>query len=105
MQLGDLHIDRTRLSEICRRYHVARLEAFGSFVTGNAGPDSDLDLLVTFEPGAVIGLEFVTLQQEIEAAVGRPVDLLTRASVERSPNKYFRRFALRYTEPLYERAA
>ena len=102
MLLADLHIDQERLAECCRRYGVARLETFGSFVTGDASPESDLDLLVTFEPGATIGLEFVALQQELEEIIGRPVDLLTRESVERSPNKYFRRFALRRTEPLYE---
>jgi len=102
MRLADLRVDPDRLAECCRRYGVARLETFGSFATGDASPDSDLDLLVTFEPDAHVGLEFVALQQELEQVLGRPVDLLTRASVERSPNKYFRRFALRHTEPLYE---
>lgn len=105
MRLDDLHIDYARLAGICQRYNVARLEAFGSFASGHADPSSDLDILVTFEPHARIGLEFVALQQEIESVVGRPIDLLTRTSVERSPNKYFRRFALRHTELLYDRAA
>ena len=104
MLLADLHLDRERLVECCRRYGVARLETFGSFVTGDAGPGSDLDILVTFKPGTKIGLEFVALQQELEEIVGRHVDLLTRESAERSPNKYFRRYALRRTEPLYEPA-
>jgi len=102
MRLVDLRIDHDRLAACCHRYGVTRLEAFGSFATGEASPDSDLDLLVTFHPDAHVGLEFVALQQELEQVLGRPVDLLTRASVERSPNKYFRRFALRHTEPLYE---
>jgi len=102
MLTADLHIDHARLADICRRYAVGRLETFGSFATGDAGPESDLDVLVTFQPGAKIGLEYVALQQELEEIMGRPVDLLTRDSVERSPNKYFRRFALRHTEPLYE---
>jgi len=59
-------------------------------------------LLVTFEPDANVGLAFVSLQQELQEILGRRVDLLTRASVERSSNKYFRRFALSRTEPLYE---
>jgi hypothetical protein len=105
MKLSDLQIDADRLADICRRYHVARLEAFGSFVSGDAEKDSDLDILVTFEPGAAIGLEFVAIQQEFEALFARHVDLLTRQSVERSPNKYFRRFALHRTEVLYEHAA
>ena len=45
------------------------------------------------------------LQDEFESLFGRPVDLLTRQSVERSPNKYFRHYALARTELLYERAA
>jgi len=102
MQLADLRIDRDRLAECCRRYGVSRLETFGSFATGDAAPDSDLDLLVTFEPDAHVGLEFVALQRELAEIFGRSVDLLTRESVERSPNKYFRRFALRLTEPVYE---
>ncbi len=104
MLVKDLQIDRGRLSDICRRYGVARLEVFGSFARGEAEAGSDLDILVGFEPDARVGLEFVALQQELESLFGRPVDLLTRSSVERSPNKYFRRFTLRETEPLYERA-
>jgi len=105
MQLSDLHIDAAGLAGICRRYHVERLEAFGSFASGQAEAGSDLDMLVTFEPGAAVGLEFVALQQELSECLGRAVDLLTRASVERSPNKYFRHYALRHTQVLYERAA
>lgn len=104
MLLADLQIDRDRLADICKNYGVARLEVFGSFIQGDAEANSDLDLLVTFNPGAKIGLEFVALQQEMEALFGRSVDLLTRSAVERSPNKYFRHFALRRTEPIYERA-
>ncbi len=69
---------------------------------GDAGDRSDVDMLVTFAQGAAVGLEFVALQQELESILGRRMDLLTRESVECSPNKYFRRFALRHTELLYE---
>lgn len=104
MALSDLHIDHSRLAELCRRYGVARLEVMGSFARGDEGPKSDLDVLVTFQPDARIGLEFVAFQKELEVLTGRRVDLLTRASVERSPNKYFRHYALRRTELLYEPA-
>ncbi|TVS09926.1 MAG: nucleotidyltransferase [Planctomycetaceae bacterium] len=102
MRIEDFQIDTKRLAEICQRHHVARLELFGSFAHGDAAPGSDLDLLVTFESGATGGLGIVALQQELEDLFGRSVDLLTRDSVERSPNKYFRRFALERIEPLYE---
>lgn len=98
----ELNFDPERLAEVCERRHVARLEFFGSVASGVATRQSDVDILVTFEPGAQVGLGIVSLHQELQAIFGRPVDLLTRDSVERSPNKYFRRFALRRTEPLYE---
>ena len=103
MRVEDLNVDQDRLVAICERYGVVRLEVFGSLARGEGHAGSDLDILVVFKPGAKVGLEFVGLQQELEALFGRPVDLLTRSAVERSPNKYFRRFALRRTEPLYER--
>jgi len=102
MRIDELHIDSDRLARVCEEYGVARLEIFGSFVRGDAAPGSDLDILVTFQPGTRVGLRIVALQQALEELFGRPVDLLTRESVERSSNKYFRRFALRRTEPLYE---
>jgi uncharacterized protein len=102
MQVADLHIDRAELADCCHRYGVARLETFGSFATGDASPESDLDLLVTFDANAHTGLEFVAFQQELAAIFGRSIDLLTRESVQRAPNKYFRHFALRHTEAVYE---
>ena len=102
MTVADLQIDSRRLADCCSRYGVQRLETFGSFAAGGADEASDLDVLVTFRPGVNLGLEFVALQQELQEIVGRRVDLITRASVERSPNKYFRRFALAHTGTLYE---
>jgi len=101
MPLANLNLDMPRLVALCRRYGVVKLEAFGSTARGDAGTDSDVDLLVTYDSSHRSGFEFVALQQELEALVGRHVDLLTRASVEKSPNKYFRRFALQHTEPVY----
>lgn len=104
MRTSDLQIDRERLAELCRRFGVSKLEIFGSFATGEADASSDVDVLVTFAPGEAAGLRVVEFQQALEELIGRSVDLMTRQSVERSANKYFRRFALRSAEPLYERA-
>jgi predicted nucleotidyltransferase len=97
----DLAINREHLFEVCRRYHVARLELFGSRAKGTARPDSDVDLLVTFEPGQTPGLEFFGLAEELESLFGRPVDLLTRNGVETDFNPYRRKGILAVTEPLY----
>ena len=104
MDIKDLNIDHERLAEICRRRGVARLEVFGSFASGDATPESDVDFLVTFEPGGDLLARHIGLQQDLEAFFGRKVDLLTRRSVEESRNKYFRRFALRDTESVFEGA-
>jgi len=104
VRTADLQIDRERLAELCQRFGVSKLEVFGSFATGDADALSDIDLLVTFSSGEAAGLGVVEFQQALEDLLGRAVDLLTRDSVERSANKYFRRFALRSTEPLYEAA-
>lgn len=104
MLVKDLPIDHDRLADLCKRYGVARLEVFGSFTRGDATPESDLDILATFDPGVRMGIEFGAFQQALETLLARSVDLVTRSSVEHSPNRYFRRFALRRTEPLYEHA-
>lgn len=104
MDLKTLHFDSDKLKDICNRYQVTRLEVFGSFSRGDAEPDSDLDILVTFRAGARIGLKLVALAGELESLFGRHVDIVTRSAVEHSPNKYFRRFALDSTEAIFEHA-
>jgi len=102
MGIESLDVDQSRLDTICREFDVARLELFGSYARDDARPGSDVDVLVTFHPGSKIGLGIITLQHSLESLFGRSVDLLTRRSIEQSPNKYFRRFVLRNTEPFYD---
>jgi hypothetical protein len=102
MGIDSLHVDQHRLNAICREFNVARLEVFGSYARGDATPTSDVDVLVTFLPDTKVGLGIIRLQQSLESLFGRPIDLLTRRSIEQSPNKYFRRFALRDTEQFYD---
>jgi len=100
MPLG-LAVDHARLADLCRRHRIVRLELFGSRAKGTSRPDSDVDLLVSFEPGHTPGLEFFGLAEEFAGLLGRPVDLVTRASIERSPNPYKRASILASAEPLY----
>jgi len=64
-----------RLAAICRRYRIAELSVFGSAARGDMRPDSDVDVLVEFEPGAHPGLGFFDLEDELSALFGRHVDL------------------------------
>ena len=96
-----LDIDRDRLAALCRQYHVATLELFGSRAKGTARSDSDVDLLVTFEGRRTPGFAFVTFAEELEAIFGRSVDLLIRETVESDENPIRRRSILSATEALY----
>ena len=87
--IGLLKAKRHELVELCRQYHVARLEVFGSAATGEFDPDrSDLDLLVTFGqvPSGERAHCFFGLQFALEDLFGRQVDLV---EVEALRNPYF----------------
>lgn len=72
-----MHIPTDRLAQLCRAYHVRRLAFFGSVLRDDFGPQSDVDMLIEFEPGHTPGLAFFRLQSELSALVGREVDLNT----------------------------
>ena len=94
-------IPEDRLAEFCRTNGIASLAVFGSALRDDFGPQSDLDFLVEFEPGQTPGLRFVTMAAELSELLGRHVDLLTRSSVERSPNYIRREEILRTAEVIY----
>jgi len=96
-----LDIDREALAAFCRRNRIAKLELFGSRAKGTERPDSDVDLLVTFETDYTPGLEFFGMADELEGILGRKVDLLTRLTVERDRNPYFKHNVLSVAELLY----
>lgn len=78
-----LHIPREQIANFCKRNSVQELALFGSALTTQFGEESDIDLLVTFEPGARVG--FLTLgrmQRELEALLGRKVDLVPKRGLK-----------------------
>ena len=77
MERGRIAINRDRLAEFCRRNHIRRLALFGSVLRDDFRPDSDVDVLVEFEPGRIPGLRFFTLERELSEILGRKVDLKT----------------------------
>jgi len=66
-----------KIADFCRRHHIRKLAVFGSVLHGDSRPDSDLDILVEFEPGHVPGLAFFGMEQELSELLGRKVDLNT----------------------------
>lgn len=101
VSLADL---KSVAAAVCERHPVARLELFGSLAAGRMRSDSDVDLLVEFLPDSKPGLlEMGALQDELEQALGRRVDLLSRRAVEKSRNAYRRRSILARPVTLYVR--
>ena len=73
---------RTKIASILRRHDVVYAAAFGSTVRGDARPDSDLDLLIDFGPVRKTLFDLAALKEEMEAALERPVDLVTLRSLD-----------------------
>jgi uncharacterized protein len=70
--------DRQAIAAFCRRHHIRRMAFFGSVLRDDFGPQSDVDVLVEFEPAHVPGWGIVTMADELSALLGgRRVDLLT----------------------------
>ena len=70
-------VDRERIAEFCRRHYIRRLALFGSVLREDFGPESDIDVLVEFDPGHVPGLAFIAMEAELTQILGRKVDLST----------------------------
>lgn len=97
MTMIALDLPHTDLADFCRRNHIRRLALFGSALRDDFRPDSDLDILVEFEPGTRVGLRFFALERELSNLFGRTVDLNTPNFL--SP--YFRGEVMTEAEDLY----
>jgi predicted nucleotidyltransferase len=82
-----LEYDVQALAELCQRWHIRELRLFGSQARGDARPDSDVDLMVSFAEEHVPDLwEFVGLMHEFEAFFGKGVDLIMDGTI-RNPSR------------------
>jgi predicted nucleotidyltransferase len=79
-------VPHEQLAAFCKLHRIRRLAFFGSVLRDDFGPDSDVDVLVEFEPGARTGFAFFEMADELTKILGRHVDLNT----PRSLSRYFR---------------
>jgi hypothetical protein len=94
-----LHVPDQALRTLCRRWRIQKLALFGSALDASWRADSDVDLLVDFQPDAGWDLmDLILLREELEALFGRPVDLVERRALT---NPYRRRSILSRLEVLY----
>lgn len=93
-----IEIPQNAVAELCRRRHIRRLSLFGSVLGDTFRPDSDVDVLVEFEPGHRVGLiRLAGIENELTDLLGRRVDLHTPAELSR----YFRGQVLREAQVQY----
>jgi predicted nucleotidyltransferase len=97
MTLHGIEIPKERIATFCQANGIRRLALFGSVIHDDFRPESDIDVLVEFQPGARVGLAFIRMQDELSALLGRSVDLHAPGSL----SKYFRAAVLSEAETLY----
>lgn len=87
------------LEALCRKWQVRELSLFGSALRGDFSPESDVDVLVSFDPGAPWDLwDLIEMQGDLERLFGRPVDLVEREGLR---NPWRREEILRTKRVLY----
>jgi len=95
MSTPRIPIPQPAVDDFCRRWKVTEFALFGSAVRDDFGPDSDVDVLVSFAPEARYSLfDMVHMEDELREIFGRDVDLVTRRAVERSTSEWRRQAIL-----------
>ena len=98
-----IHIPRSRIDRFCHRWQVSELALFGSVVREDFGPDSDVDVLVQFQPQARHTLlDMARMEEELRQIFGRDVDLVERSAIEQSRNRFRRKAILQSAESVHD---
>lgn len=93
-------VNHQKIHQFCRKHHIRRLAFFGSVLRTDFDTESDVDVLVEFEPGHTPGLKFFAIQDELSKILGRNVDLNTPQFL----CSYFRKDVMAGAETQYEQA-
>jgi predicted nucleotidyltransferase len=96
---AQLAVSENAIAQLCRKWHIAEFALFGSVLTDEFRPDSDVDVLVTFEPGASWTLtDIVHLRDELMGLFGRKVDVVEKKSLR---NPYVKKHILNSYQVVY----
>lgn len=97
--MAQIPLDKEKIAAFCQKHRIRRLALFGSVLRTDFRPESDVDVLVEFEPGSVPGLFGIArMERELTALLGgRKVDLRTPEDLSR----YFRESVIEEAEVQY----
>jgi predicted nucleotidyltransferase len=99
---GRLDVPDDAIRDFCKKWRITELALFGSVLRDDFGPESDVDVLVSFDPDACWGLlDLSSMEADLAAIVGRRVDIVTRRAVEESENYIRRRRILGSAKTIY----
>jgi predicted nucleotidyltransferase len=99
MTRNGIDFSQPAIAAFCRKWRVHELALFGSVLRSDFRAESDVDVLVTFEPGEAWDLwDIVTMKEELETMLGRPVDLVERKTLR---NPIRRQEILSHSEVIY----
>ncbi|TVU54795.1 MAG: DNA polymerase subunit beta [Arthrospira sp. PLM2.Bin9] len=96
-----LGITPEQLTEFCQRWQILELALFGSILRDDFNANSDVDILVMFQPNHSWGLEFISMREQLSTLFNRPVDLMTKQSIVNTHNVLRRQSILNSAEVIY----
>jgi predicted nucleotidyltransferase len=97
-----IDIPYEKVADFCRRHSIRKLSLFDSVLRDDFGPESDVDVLVEFEPGSRHTLfDLVRMEQELQDILGQKMDLVDRRAIEESRNYIRRENILRSLHAIY----
>lgn len=97
-----IQLPMEQIETFCKKWNVREFSLFGSVLTDNFRPDSDIDVMVEFKPKARRSLfDMVSMNDELKTIFGRDVDLMTRQAIEQSRNYIRRKSILTSMEVVY----
>jgi len=82
--MSKLHLPKDDIAELCRRHHIRKMSLFGSVLRDDFRPDSDIDVLVEFEPGHTVGFDILDIEEELSRLFGgHKVDIVQEKYLNR----------------------
>jgi uncharacterized protein len=97
--ISQVNLDRKALKTFCEKWKIREMSLFGLALRDDFRPDSDLDFLVSFEPGVSLDLsDLIEMKEELESQLGRPVDLVEKEALR---NPWRKREILRNREVIF----
>jgi len=98
----NIEMPKEKIPDFCQKWKIVELSLFGSVLRDDFGPDSDIDVLVTFARDAEWSLlDHTAMEEALSVIFGRKVDLVSRKAIERSENYIRRNAILRTAQPYY----